>query len=245
MKYTNDITQELLEAIERYIKGTMDSKELKDFNDYIKIDPEFKAQVEDIKVLLLGIEKQTLEDKLNEFHEDIINNKKQLQPSLKVQFLNHNKLAIVASIIVATLSIWYFITPKNIKLYDNYFKPDIGINTNIKDANSSDFNDAMEKYKNGNYKIAIDAWQILSERKPKNDTLNYFIGIAHLANKKTKKAIPFLERTVHSNHTFALMDNARYYLGLAYLKEGNSHLAKKYLKLSRIDSAKYIINELN
>ena len=82
------------------------------------------------------------------------------------------------------------------------------------------------------------------EDKPENDTLNYFIGVAHLANKNVTEAIPFLERSIEAEDDFVFLDDAYFYLGLAYLKEDNIELAKKHLGLSNTDKGKKIILEL-
>ena len=76
-----------------------------------------------------------------------------------------------------------------------------------------------------------------------NDTLNYFLGVAHLANKKHQNAISFLEASI-DNPDFPLLNDAYYYLSLAYLKEGDIELAKKYLSLSSVEQSKSLLSEL-
>ena len=103
----------------------------------------------------------------------------------------------------------------------------------------------MVHYKHKNYDLSIKKWSILSQKNPSNDTLNYFLGVAHMANKNMDKAIPYLEKTIkNTNPEFPFLKDAYYYLGLAYIKEGNINLAKKYLTLSDTDVAKTIISKL-
>lgn len=245
MKDSNDISQELLEAIERYINGTMDAKELKDFNEYLKIDATFKTQVEDIKTMLLGIETQSLKEQLDVFHETIEDTKTQKNKIQKVRFLNYSKIAAAAAIIIAVGSIWFFSTSPNHRLYATYFKPDPGLPTTMSSSTDNfDFYDAMVHYKHGNYKLAIDKWKVLSEKKPDNDTINYFLGVAHMANKDKTDAIPFLVRAV-DDPNFALINDAYYYLALAYLNVDNVVLAKKHLNLSNTDNSKKLLEELD
>ena len=244
MKDNSKISKELLEIIERYINGTMTSKELKDFNQLLELDNEFKTKVEDVKTMLTGIETQALKEKLNEFHKDIPKTIVENTPKTKVRFLNFSKISIAAAIIIAVGSIWFFNTSKNEKIYANFFKPDPGLPTTMSATNNFDFYDAMVNYKHGDYTIAIDKWQVLQERKPDNDTLNYFLGVAHLANKNVTDAIPYLERSIEAQDDFTFLDEAYLYLGLAYLKEGNIELAKKHLNTSETADAKKIISEL-
>lgn len=222
----------------------MDEKELKDFNDYLKIDPEFRIQVEDIKTMLLGIEAQSLKEQLDNFHDDIPNSTIKKPNNNKIRFLNYSKIAAAAAIIIAVGSIWFFSSSPNEKLYAKYFKPDPGLPTTMSSTDNFDFYDAMVNYKHGDYEIAIDKWQTLVEKKPKNDTINYFLGVAHLANKNIEDAIPFLEKTVQSQNAFPLINDAHYYLGLAYLNGGNRKLAKKHFSLSKTDIGKELILKL-
>ncbi|NJX14518.1 tetratricopeptide repeat protein [Tamlana crocina] len=240
----NDISQELLEAIERYVKGTMDLKERKDFDDYLKIDSNFRIQVEEVKTTIHAIEKQTLIEELNVFHQDIENKKIKKDNYNKIRFLKLSKWVAGAAVVIALLSIWFFSSSPNQKLYTKYFTPDPGLPTMMSSTNNFKFYDAMVNYKHGDYKKALEKWMLLAEKQPKNDTLNYFIGMAHMNSKDVTDAIPFLERTVQSQDSFLLKNEAHHYLGLAYLKEGNIELAKKHFKLSKTDSSKKIILEL-
>ncbi|MFD1615554.1 tetratricopeptide repeat protein [Gelatiniphilus marinus] len=247
MNPNTNISQELLESVEKYLNNTMDAPNLKAFKSRLKNDFEFKTQVEDIKTLLLAIETQSLKEKLNDFHNQIkpkaeVNTN---QENKKNTHINYRKFAVAAAIVIAFGSIWFFSNPPNQKLYAKYFKPDPGLPTAMGSTDNYDFYDAMVNYKRGDYTLAISKWQTLLVQKPENDTLNYFLGVAHLANKNETEAIPFLERSVQSQDTFPLIHDAYHYLGLAYLKEGNLTLAKKYFKLSNTEASNTIILELN
>ena len=67
----SDISQELLETIERYYNDTMTLDERLKFESKLNEDSEFKSQVEDVKTLIIGIENQSLKEQLDVFHEDI------------------------------------------------------------------------------------------------------------------------------------------------------------------------------
>ncbi|MEW4924313.1 tetratricopeptide repeat protein [Algibacter sp. 2305UL17-15] len=242
---SNNISEELLETIERYLNDSLSSIELKDFERLLDIDEDFKAQVDDVKTMLFGIETQSLKEQLDDFHKEMPQTDVQKKiVSQKVRFLNYSKIAAAAAIIIAVGSIWFFSGSPNEKLYTKHFKPDPGLPTTMSSTDNFDFYDAMVNYKHADYDLAIEKWRVLSESQPENDTLNYFIGAAYLANKDADKAIPFLERATASEDDFAFLNDAYYYLGLAYLKEGNIELAKEQLNLSNTDSAKEILSKL-
>ncbi|GAB1856661.1 hypothetical protein MHTCC0001_14960 [Flavobacteriaceae bacterium MHTCC 0001] len=246
MEEKNDISQDVFESIESYFNGTLIPRELDDFNRLLDLDDDFKTQVEEVKTILLGIETQSLKELLNEFHKDIPKTKIQQQlASKKVRFSSYSKIAIIIAMAVVVGSIWFFSGSPNERLYTSYFKPDPGLSTTTNTTNNFGFYDAMVNYKRGDYEIAINKWEKLTKKTLKNDTLNYFIGVALMANKNVADAIPYLENTVEAPDDFVFLDKAYYYLGLAYLKEGNIKKAKSILGKSYLDKSNLLINELN
>ncbi|MEZ4795705.1 MAG: tetratricopeptide repeat protein [Flavobacteriaceae bacterium] len=241
MSPNTNITQEQLEFIERCLNKTATSEELQAFNERLKNDKEFEVQVTDIKTLLLGIESQALKEKLNTFHEELLDNtNNKVAP---VKFLHFKKIAAAAILVIALGSFWFLSGNKNEKLYTKYFSPDPGLPTLMSENQNFVFYDAMVDYKQGEYKKAILKWEPLLKNSSKNDTLNYFLGMAQLANKQETKAIEYLQ-VVTNLDASAFKNEAYYYLGLAYLKANNVELAKKNLTFSTVDNSKKILTEL-
>lgn len=239
-----NITQEEFEHIEKYLNGNLEPLDLKQFEQRIHSEPEFKSKVEDIKTVLTGVETQALKEQLNIFHEDI--DKVSTQPEkkhTKVHTLNWKRLLVAAALIIAAGSFWFLGGNPNERLYADYFKPDPGLPTTMSSSDNYDFYEAMVNYKQGDYKTAIAKWETLQQAKPNNDTLNYFIGVAYLANKNEEIAIPFLEG-VAQNSKFALINDTYYYLGLAYLKADNVEKAKASLRKSNTENSKALLSEL-
>ncbi len=242
MNRNTKITQELLEFVERCLNKTASNEELKKFEHKLKNDQEFKAQVADIKTLLFGIESQVLKEKLDDFHEELVD-----VPSSKtvpVKSIYFRKIAVAAILIIALGSFWFLSQNTNDKLYAKYFIPDPGLATTMSENANFEFYDAMVNYKQEDYKTAINKWNELLKTKPENDTLNYFIGVAHLADKSENQSIQFLEK-VTSTTKSVFKNEAYYYLALAYLKADNVELAKKNLTFSSVDNSKALLYELN
>ena len=239
MKTNSNISQEQLEAIERYVNSTMSTEELKAFETQLENDSDFKIQVNDIITLLTGIETQSLREQLDEFHKEIPKQVPQ-KKSPKIQYLQFRKLVAAAVIVIALGSFWFFNQNPTDRLYSKYFTPDPGLPTTMSNTSNFEFYDAMVNYKQGDYKTAIEKWKTLSS---KNDTLTYFLGVAYLADKKEANAIRLLEESV-KNKEFPLVSDAYYYLGLAHLKEGNIQLAKENLQKSSVENSKALLSEL-
>ncbi|WP_299225191.1 hypothetical protein [uncultured Psychroserpens sp.] len=238
---SNNISQEQLEAIERYINNTMAAEEQYAFEARLSSDADFKIQFEDAKTLLLGIETQSLKEQLDKFHDDIPTRKTPYTKSPKIRYLQLRRFVAAAMIIIVAGSFWFFNQDTNEKLYTKYFVPDPGLPTTMSSSTNFEFYDAMVNYKQGDYTKAIQKWNALPA---KNDTINYFIGVAHLANNNEHLAISYLEK-VSSEPESYFKNDANYYLGLANLKEGDIEKAKLNFALSDNENSKALLSVLN
>ncbi len=240
----NDISQEEFEKIEAYINGQLSSEDLLEFENRLKNENHLATKVEDIKIVLTGIETQAMKEQLNEFHKELASHQdKTIVNQPKVRRFNWRRIAVAAVLIIGLGSFWIFGGNSNERLYTKYFIPDPGLPTTMGNNDNYEFYEAMVDYKQGDYKGAISKWESLRNLKPQSDTLNYFIGVAHLASKNEKIAIPFLE-DASKNPEFALKNDAHYYLGLAYLKNGNTKQAKVNLKKSSSENSKEILAKI-
>lgn len=245
MENENNISQELLETIERYLKGTMSSDEHTSFELQMEMDAKLRQQVDDTRIIFSGIRKAVLKDKLNVVHKKIIQDRKIIPDNAPKVFKPYFRtLTIAASVLILIGGFWFFNQqPNNEKLFEQFFEPDRGLATVMSTTDNYDFDDAMVDYKNEKYDVAIQKWNVLLKSKPKNDTLNYFIGVAHLANKNEVKAIDYLKKTIEvENGAFAL--DAYYYLGLAQLKLNNAQAAIANFQKNNSPKSKEIISEL-
>ncbi|MFC0606059.1 tetratricopeptide repeat protein [Winogradskyella pulchriflava] len=242
----NDISQEEFEKIEAFINGQLSEEDLSTFENKLKNEDGFKAKVEDIKAILNGIETQAMKEQLDEFHTEISSNEEvAFVNEPRAKSLNWKRIAIAAILIIGLGSFWLFNGNSNDRLYAKYFTPDPGLPTTMSsNEDNYEFYEAMVNYKQGDYKTALTKWKTLQNKKPNNDTINYFIGVAHLANKNENDAISFLENAIEDSN-FPLLNDAFYYLGLAYLKTGNIDKAKANLQNSTIDNSKALLSELN
>lgn len=244
MSQDTNISQELLETIERYLKNTMDAKEREDFDEKLKNNSLLSRQVNETQTLLFGVRKAIFKNKVNEFHEDLIQTKKPNIADNRTSISKFKYMSIAASIVLLIGGFWFFNkTKSNEALFNTYYIEDRGLETNMGETNQYAFDDAMVDYKHGKYKKAIEKWTVLLKNKPENDTLNYFLGVAYLANKNEDKAINYLKTaTITTESVF--INEAYFYLGLSYLKGNKTELAKKYFKQSNLQESKDILSQL-
>jgi len=132
---------------------------------------------------------------------------------------------------------------RNQQLYATYFQPDPGLPTTMSSSTDFLFFEAMVFYKQGDYEKAITKWDPLLKEKPKNDTLNYFLGVAHLANENEDEAITFLQwASEHQQSRF--LSDIYHYLGMAHLKQGDEERALIALRKSDLKKSKDLLEEL-
>jgi len=243
MDPNRDITQEEFERIERYLKHQMTVDERLAFDLELRKNTELTEQVNKQRLINEAIETQSLKEELDAFHDEI-SDADNITKTSKVVSFPFRKMVAAAVIIIALGSFWFFNNNSNEQLYAKHFSPDPGLPTTMSKTSNYEFYNAMVDYKQGDYKKAITKWEVLLKDKPQNDTLNYFIGVAHLANKDENQAIKYLS-SVTQNESGRFSNEAFYYLGLAHLKADNLELAKKNLTFSTFDNSKTILSKLN
>lgn len=244
MSNKNNITHELLETVERYLNNTMEASEKIQFEKLIQEDNTLKQQVEDIKILLSGIETASLREKMEAFHQ-------QFEATVPVRSITQNNrtnsrlfYAIAASVIVL-LGIFWLFKPQNSnsQLFEEYFYADPGLPTTMGSDMDFTFYDGMVNYKRKEYDIALEKWNILLSEKNNNDTLNYFIGVTYLAQGNTEQAISYLQKVTTQEESI-FYDDSFYYLGLSNLKNNQLELAKENFSKSNKPESLELLNVL-
>ena len=152
-------------------------------------------------------------------------------------------MGIAAAIIIGIGLFWMNQNPSNDRIYAKYFTPDPGLPTTMSTTTNYTFFDGMVNYKQGDYKTAIAKWTPLEQKSSGNDTLQYFLGVAYLADNNPKKALPYLNETVN-NAESVFFEDATFYLGLAYLKEDNIEASRTALEKSQSEKNKIILDAL-
>lgn len=213
------ISPEAFEEIERYLRMQMTADERKAFEQKLTADATLQDRVKQVQLILTGIQEVSLRARLPHFHAELqAPTDKGVQTGRTITLKRW--LAAASILLVLAVCGWLLFGKKgqSEKLYAAYFRPDPGLISAMSTTDNYVFDKAMIDYKTGNYTAAITAWEGLQKNDPLNDTLNYFIGAAYLANQDSKEALPYLQRVVQSGKSFLVKD-ANWYAGLAMIKE--------------------------
>jgi tetratricopeptide (TPR) repeat protein len=230
----NNISQELFETIERYLTRSMDASENDLFEKRMASDFELQQQVNDLRLILSGVETAVLKEKMEDFHKEVplTHSKVTARPN-RIQNPKKSKYSIyaIAAAFIGLFGVFYFMNSETSsdKLFAKHFIPDPGLPTTMSTNTNFEFFDAMVNYKREEYAIAITKWEKLSEVKIKNDTLNYYLGVSYLAQGNSEKALHYLEGLAQFEKSI-FSEDAVYYRALALIKEGKLQEAENLME---------------
>lgn len=236
------ISEEELRLIDQYMNDELHPEERIAFEQKMNADKEWKQKVTEIKELTISIQEVELRKLLTAFHAGI-------KPATQavVKKITWIKRLAVAAIFIGVISAagWLlFGKSVNEKLYQAYYEADPGLPTEMGITNNYTFNRAMIDYKTGNYQAALTSWEKLLSADNKNDTLNYFAGMACLAIDSAAKAVEHLQ-IVTQNKQSVFEKEANWYLGLALLKEKHTIEAAAAIRKSDHPRKNDLLDKLN
>lgn len=211
MNNSHELSQEQFEKIEAYLLGELSEEELAAFEAEAKSDPMLEAEIARQRQLQEAVEIGAMKEQLDSFHE----NTQKVSAPKKSTF----RWWAVAAVFVGLLATAYFLffsKSESEKLYARYHSIDPGLPTPMSATDNYVFYDAMVDYKNEKYKLSIEKWETLLNENPKNDTLNYYLGSAHFADKEHRKAQPYFS-TVSQFNESVFHEKAEWYLALTFL----------------------------
>ncbi len=231
------ISPEEWDIIESYLDVPDTPERENSWNAKLSSIPDSAKKIEHVKKIRKQIERSIRKSKIKEFHTHI-SKEENTKSEGGVSEKNKNSKLLwyaLAAIFVGLFGIFWMMdrTPAE-KIFAENFKPDIGLPLKMGTPNNVGFYEGMVEYKQGNYKNAIAQWKVLWKDNPKNDTLNYFLGVANLAQGNAKKSLEYLENQERFHQTI-FNEDAAYYAALAKIKEGKFEEAKMFLKNNSSD----------
>ena len=227
-----DISSETLTQIEDYLLGNLSAEERQALAASLADDINLQEKVEQVKLMTMGIQEIALAERMQEFHASLP--LATTEPA-KIRGISIMKRWMVAASVLVVMSVGGWFVYKNLhqnqQLYADYFKPDPGLITAMSSTDNYVFDKAMVDYKTGNYSKSIATWKELQQNNPNSDTLNYFLGVASLAEDKSADAILYLQKVIPLKQSYFIKD-AYWYIGLAMIKENRLTEALSFIHQS-------------
>ncbi|WP_027077645.1 tetratricopeptide repeat protein [Maribacter antarcticus] len=204
--------------IDKYFAGSLSLEEQVLFENFLKVDSDFKIQFElekNVKAAVKGSEREILKRKLQGFEEG-------RSVSSKTKNTFWIPLRIAASIVILLSASWFlfnfgFLATTD-TLYDANYEQYPNTVYTITRGESNDTSierKAFEAYESGEYQIAIDYLKKL-KTETGLDYVDFYLGQSYLANGDTQEAIDTFEKIGLINSDYRA--EALWYQALAYLK---------------------------
>lgn len=226
-----DIPDKVFSEIINYLNGELAAEGNVAFERRIADDIMLQRQVMEVKALLVGVREAALERQLTKFHRGAFVNKRASE-RLPVRHLSRwwAAASVVAFMLVGAWWLWVSV-PSDGKLFQQYFVPDAGLPVEMGSADSLEyvFFDGMISYKEENYADALEKWRALASVTGETDTLDYYMGVAEMAQDNIENAVGLLSG-VASQRVSVFYTDANWYLALCYLHRGDRKAASAILR---------------
>lgn len=235
------------DQIERYLNKQLEGIELRRFEDRLEKDETLRKRVKLEQELTEAISDKSdfsiFRRLVDETSSDYFEGKS------SSAFTPLKIAASIAMLVSASWVIWTLSKPATPdELYDDFFEPYI-IQTTPRGLieDSDNYMMGTIHYRDMEYDSAISKFEKLLAEKPNDYRAKLMLGISHLALKNFDAAEMVLIQLVNDpNHLF--QDQARWYLGLLYLTDGdkeNNGKAEEYFEGIEDEELKSKVQELS
>ncbi|MDY8136869.1 tetratricopeptide repeat protein [Aquimarina sp. 2201CG5-10] len=220
------------ELIDRHLRGVLTQSEKEDFDNLLKSDADFRNDVEILKNLTIvsGVEnRKELKNTLTDFESKITSKGTKVVPLFASSRFWLTAASILLIIAIGTFALLNPFATNTEALFAENFEPYRNVITPIVRGENNDTPEAIAfiSYESKNYEKASSQFNELF----KNTKRPYFLlyqANSLLASGDTKKAIPLLKQHIELNDQ--LSTRSKWYLALAYLKDGQKKNAISLLE---------------
>jgi len=219
------MTKDLLQ-FDRYIDHELTGEDLFDFERRLSNDDEFRWRFELHRQERTDVEASFLREEMSSW--TLIEHKKD-QGKWKLSPVQRALLLLCVLVLLAILVFRKkapnipMDTPQ--QMFVEYFQPDPGLPTLMQGADANLFMDGMVLYKIGEYELALDKWNAITQP---SDTLSYYLGQTAIARKKWEVGHQYLSSIPRTSPFFL---ESQWFKLLLSLRENQMDSARTFMKL--------------
>lgn len=216
----------------KFVYGEMNEQELAACQDQISRDPDLAMTIDGMNKFREDYGFESAADHLQWLEEQQHDFDLKLDESIELEpaTIRPMRWVYVAAAIVVLLITWVLIsdsqevrTPAELFLaYDS--PPPFVLDRSTKSGTEDAYRNLTRWYQAGNYEETLIEIERLNRSDSANSDLQFYEAYCYLQSGKAQEAIQrFMSFTDQQNHRFA--NRARWYSGLAYLKQGDTDQA--------------------
>lgn len=212
------------EEIEAYLAGALDDEMALQIEDEIRSNPSFAQAVEKHRKAHSLVQQYAigqLKNKVKSIQEEEARTKTGTIPWMK----------IAASLLIVMLAGGYFFI-RNVYRTDQLFEDSFNAYPNqfsvMGSSEKNLFTEGLQHYEKQEYEEAIDKFSKIQSESEYAVPSQLYMGISFLALDQSGEAINTLESLIEKGTTYS--DAARWYLALAYMKNGDDDNASRLLE---------------
>jgi TolA-binding protein len=226
-------SEEKLNEEIKFIKQEINDNKLNDITaEWVKEWHEKKQKIglkdpktEEIRDFITGAINNTEYEPVKILNDE---SKKSSGSSLFVRYISLSAAALIGVfIIIRTL----LPSSNPEKLFSSYYKPFEALSTVTRSLDNSEnynYSVAIESYKTGKYQQAAFGFANILQKDPSFLSAQFFLGLSNLALGNYDQAINMLAEVTNTSAEYG--KEARWYLGLTYLKTANKQKAAECFK---------------
>ncbi len=219
--------------IDKFLNGEMEGEELQWFRGEMEVNPRLSEEVrlqQEVSEAIVDEDVMELRDQMSRlFDSDRRTIKeesgKRVSPTV-VKLAAASMIAVLMAI--ASLFHFYGHNDATEDLFSMHYETYDGVmNVRSGDAHVDEImTGAIMKYENGKFEEAASMFEDVLKADPGNVASRFYAGISHMETERYQKASGMLTEVIdHNDNLF--VENARWYLGLCYLKMENPEKARE------------------
>jgi tetratricopeptide (TPR) repeat protein len=230
--------EELYDVIDRHLRNELTGEEAKQLEELIQKDPDFANSLalhKEIQFTLADKGLRNFQQLVKEADEAYAAAPPSAAPR-KIIPLYLKIAASVALLVAIGAAIFLMRTPpSHTDLFNEYFAT-YSAPVNFRSGDSpyadEDWKQALAYYDGGHYEEAIPYLTKVIANKPSNKLAQLLRGVGHLALGATAEAEQDFNALIEQGENL-FVDQAKWYLALTYLKQGDTEKAKSLLDALR------------
>ncbi|MCB0707121.1 MAG: tetratricopeptide repeat protein [Saprospiraceae bacterium] len=250
-------TEKRYDLIEKHLAGLLTKEEQTVFDQLLNEDPSLAKEIAfhtRMNTVLGGEKIHQFRSVLQQVNKEWTASEAKAVPRVR-RINTRSILGIAATIVFLLAALWFLFPtekPSNDALFASNFEPYTMV-LNQRSELAADpieqaINQAVLNYNQQEFEKAATGFQQLREVDPANVTYSFYTAISQLANGESAAAITLLEQLLVSDDHL-LVEQSRWYLALAYLKENESQKARSTLQeiesgAFRYEEAKLLLRDL-